>query len=59
MPIYADHGISFLWFIDPIAKTLDIFRLESGKWFLAACYLEHDQVRVEPFPEVTIELKSL
>jgi Uma2 family endonuclease len=59
MPIYAQHGVPYLWLIDPLAKTLDIFKLESGKWVVVGSYLEDDKVRAEPFPEVEIELKNL
>jgi len=29
MPKYAANSIPFLWLIDPIAKTLEVFRLEK------------------------------
>jgi len=59
MPIYAEHGIPSLWLIDPLSKTLDVFRLETGRWFLLGSYLEDDRVRAEPFHEVEIELRNL
>jgi Uma2 family endonuclease len=59
MPIYAEHGVSYAWLIDPTSKTLDAFRLESGKWLLVGTFAEDDKVRVEPFHEVEIELGNL
>ena len=59
MPIYAQYGVHHLWLIDPIAKTLDVFRLESGHWVVAGLYVEDDKVRAEPFQEVEIELSNL
>jgi len=44
------------WIIDPAARTLDIFRLESGKWLLLDTFAEDDRVRAEPFQEIEIEL---
>ncbi len=58
-PIYGQHGVPYLWLIDPLARTLDVFRLESGKWVVAGCYVEDDKVRAEPFQEVEIDLANL
>ena len=59
MPIYAQHGIAHLWLVDPAAKTLDVFRLESNRWVLLATFIENDKVRAEPFQEIEIELENL
>jgi len=59
MPIYAQHGVKHLWLIDPLAKTLDVFQLEAGRWMVAGLYAEADLVRAEPFPEVEINLTDL
>jgi Uma2 family endonuclease len=59
MPLYARNGIQYFWLIDPIAKTLDTFRLEAGRWIVSGIYAENDKVRTEPFPEVEIDLNLL
>jgi len=59
MPIYAQHGIAHLWLVDPAAKTLDVFRLETNRWVLLATFIENDRVRAEPFQEIEIELGNL
>lgn len=59
MPIYARHGVAYLWLIDPTARTLDVFKLESSKWFMQAAFTENDKARAEPFLEVEIELDNL
>jgi Uma2 family endonuclease len=59
MPLYAQHGISHLWLIDPLANTLDVFRLETGRWMVLGLFAEDDKVRTEPFPEIEIELAEL
>ncbi len=59
MPIYAQHGVSHLWLVDPLDKTLDVLRLESGKWVIAGVFAENDKVRAEPFQEIEIELGKL
>ena len=59
MAIYAEHGVPYLWFIDPIAKTLEIFRLEAGSWLLRSVFGENDKVRAEPFADIEIDLQNL
>lgn len=56
MRIYAANGVPHVWIIDPVARTLDVFRLESGKWLLLDTFVEDDRVRAEPFHEIEIEL---
>ncbi len=59
MAIYAQYGVSHFWLIDPLARTLDVFRLESGKWMVIGTYVEDDKVRSEPFLEIEIDLNNL
>jgi Uma2 family endonuclease len=59
MRIYAKGGVSYSWLIDPAAKTLEIFRLESGRWILLGVHGENDIVRAEPFHEIEIALENL
>ncbi|MDY0039446.1 MAG: Uma2 family endonuclease [Desulforhabdus sp.] len=59
MAIFAEHQVSHLWLIDPTAKTLEVFRLESGGWLLKSVFGEDDMVRVEPFTDIEIDLKNL
>lgn len=59
MPIYAKHGVDYIWLIDPMAMTLDAFRSESGQWLLLRSFAENDKVRIEPFPEIEIDLGDL
>lgn len=59
MPIFAEHNVHFAWIIDPILKTLEVFRLESGKWLITGLYDEPVKVRAEPFEQVEIDLAGL
>jgi Uma2 family endonuclease len=56
MPLYARHGVGYAWIIDPVARAMDAFRLESARWSLPASFLENDKVRAEPFEEIEIAL---
>ncbi|MBF0121592.1 MAG: Uma2 family endonuclease [Desulfobacterales bacterium] len=59
MPNYAKFGVQHVWLIEPIAKTLEVFRLESEKWLLLEFFSDDDKVRAEPFQEIEIDLKNL
>ena len=59
MPLYAQYLVPFLWLLDPIARTLEVFRLESGRWSLLSTHADDEKVRAEPFPEIEIPLAYL
>jgi Uma2 family endonuclease len=59
MPIYAQHHVLHAWLIDPIVKTLEIFRLESGRWVVLGVYAKSAKVHAEPFPEIELDLGLL
>ena len=57
MRLYAREQIGHVWLIDPLAKTLEVYRLQSGRWMVASTHSGDDQVRAEPFEAVEIDLK--
>lgn len=59
MPAYARHRVTWLWLIDPGAKTLEVFRRESDRWARLGSYRENDRVHAEPFDAVEIDLSPL
>ena len=59
LPIYAREGISHVWLLDPELHTLEVFRLESGRWVVAGVYLGDEKVRAEPFDAIELELSAL
>ncbi len=59
MRIYAREGVRHLWHVDPITRTLDIFRLEGGDWLLVRAFAGREGVRAEPFEAIELELALL
>jgi len=59
MRVYARHEVPYAWLLDPFLLTLEIFRLESGRWLLLDSFSEDDKVRAEPFQDVEIDLGGL
>lgn len=57
--IYARHGVGWLWFIDPDAKTLEAFELRDGSWTLIAALHDDETVRTPPFDAITFALGAL
>ena len=57
MRIYAREGVGHLWFLDPVARTLEIYRLEEGRWVVVATYGGDDGIRAEPFEAVTLTMR--
>lgn len=59
LAIYAREGVAHAWLVDPLAKTLEVLRLEGGRWVLLARHAGSDAVRAEPFAEIDLELRLL
>jgi Uma2 family endonuclease len=59
MPIYARHMVSHAWLIDPILKTLEVFKFEPGQWIVLGVYTKSAKVRAAPFPELELDLGLL
>jgi Uma2 family endonuclease len=59
LPIYARQGVSHAWLVDPILRTLEVLRLESGRWSILATYHDDARVRAEPFDAFELDLSIL
>jgi len=59
LPLYAQHGVSHAWFIDPEARTLEVFQRLKRGWLFAASYEGDALVRAEPFSGLSLELGAL
>ena len=56
MPIYARHQVKHLWLIEPLERTLEVYRLEDGRWIVAGTFGGSEAVRAEPFGAVALDL---
>jgi Uma2 family endonuclease len=57
--IYANAGVGDLWLMNPGPATLEVFRLENGRWVLLSACEGDAAVRCEPFDAIEIDLKRL
>lgn len=59
LPLYARERVTHVWLVDPDAQTVEVLRLESGRWVLVTVAGAEERVRLEPFAEVEIDLAGL
>jgi Uma2 family endonuclease len=59
LTIYAREGVRHAWLIDPIAQTIEVLRLESGRWSILSTHAGQDIVRAEPFEVLDLDLTLL
>jgi Putative restriction endonuclease len=59
LAIYAREQVGHAWLVDPAARTLEVLRLEAGRWTILVTHAGSDVVRAEPFIDVELELASL
>jgi hypothetical protein len=57
--IYAEHGVSHLWLIDPDAQTLEVLRLDGSTYRFVATDTQDARSRAEPFDAIELPLASL
>jgi Uma2 family endonuclease len=56
LPIYAEHGVSHAWLVDPAEQTLEVLELTASRWTLVGAYQGDAQVRAVPFAMVELPL---
>jgi Uma2 family endonuclease len=59
--VYRQAGVSWLWFIDPLARTVEVFKLsqEAGGWFLSGTFGGEGAMKIPPFDSVAIDVGAL
>ena len=59
LPLYARYGVAYAWLVDPLARTLEVFELNEGRWILLSAIREDEPVCFPPFTAVTFSLADL
>lgn len=59
LAIYATHGVSHCWYVDPDAKTLEVMALDGAHWKIIAAFKDADAVTAPPFEAHTFALNRL
>ncbi len=56
MAVYAREKVTHLWLLDPLAQTLEVYRLEADGWFVVSTHAGAERVRAEPFDAVELDM---
>lgn len=59
LPAFARAGVGHAWLVNPLARTLEVLRLERERWTVVAAHAADEIVRAEPFEEAAIDLLLL
>jgi Uma2 family endonuclease len=59
MEIYLRERVGHAWLIDPIARTLEVYRLAEAVWQRVAVFHDDALVRAEPFDALELQLRLL
>jgi Uma2 family endonuclease len=55
MRVYGRVKVGHLWLLDPIARTLEVFRLDGKGWLRVSDHDGSEPVRAEPFQAVALD----
>lgn len=53
---YNTFGVSWMWIVDPLARTLEAYRKEGAFWTSLGTWGGDERVRAEPFDAVELDL---
>ncbi len=56
MEVYAREGVSYLWLVNPIHRTLESYRLVASRWTLLATFVGDQTVQAEPFAAAALDM---
>jgi len=56
MRIYAREGVGHFWIVDPLLRTIEVYRLEEGRWVVAGVHAGEEPTRIEPFEEIELDV---
>jgi Uma2 family endonuclease len=59
LPIYARERVAHLWLVDPLARTVEVYRLDGDSYRFVAAHGERELARIEPFEAIELELGAL
>jgi len=57
--IYRQHGVPWLWFVDPTARTIEVLSRAEHGWMVASTFGGNGEARIPPFDAVAIDIGAL
>jgi Uma2 family endonuclease len=59
MPVYADVGIGHVWLVEPVMKTLEVYRRVGKRYELQKMFADDEVVQAEPFDGIELPLGQI
>jgi Uma2 family endonuclease len=59
LSIYAREKVPYAWLVDPLARTLEVLRLDDGRWTILSTWSGLVTVRARPFEAIDLDLSLL
>ena len=59
LPLYAEHGVAWVWLLDPLARSLEIYRREPEGYLLPGAHGDEAKLHAAPFDAIELDLKEL
>lgn len=56
LPLYARSGVAFLWIVDPIGCSLEVYRLGPDGYVVTLVVAGREKVRAVPFDAIELDL---
>ncbi len=56
MPIYAREQVGHIWLVDPLQRTLEVYRLAERHWVVVGTHGDDEIVRAEPFDAIELDM---
>ncbi len=57
--VYTREGVGYFWLLDPVAQTLEVYQMVSGRFVEMGVFTADTPVRVPPFDAIELDLSSL
>jgi Uma2 family endonuclease len=59
LTIYARERVVHAWLVDPLAQTIEVLRLDAGRWVIDSTRAGPGLVRLPPFDAIELDLSVL
>ena len=56
MRVYARERVSHTWLVNPLGRTLEVYRFEGDRWIVVSTHEGAKAVRAEPFDAIEIDM---
>jgi Uma2 family endonuclease len=57
--IYRLQGVPWLWFLDPVARTIEVLSRSEAAWTVAGTFGGEGEARIPPFDAVAIDVGAM